>query len=314
MRVKVLGSAAGGGFPQWNCACSNCHRLRQGGFHGKARTQTQVAVSNHTGTWYLLGASADLRSQIESTSDLHPRTESPHTPIAGVVLTGGDLDHVLGLLLLREFQPLHLYATAGIRRILTEDNSVFKLLQRVPEQIKWHDIHPATPFELPGGAAGHGFRCHPIGLTGKYPAYVTPERQAVLLAEEAVIGLMINEMTADSETPPKRILFAPSLPGVGAELLSKLESCDVIFVDGTFWSDDELVRTRGAGSNAREMGHLPISGPEGSLRLLASLRHPRKIFIHVNNTNPILDEDSAEHRQVREAGWEIAEDGMEFQI
>src|SRR5271166_2216399 len=153
MRVKILGSAAGGGFPQWNCACPNCHGVRAGAFHGKARTQTQVAVTQDGQSWFLLGASPDLRAQIEATPDLRPRAQSRgeaprHSPIAGVVLANADLDHVLGLLLLRELQPLRIHATASVRHILREDNTMFGMLERVANQASWEDFTPGESFSL----------------------------------------------------------------------------------------------------------------------------------------------------------------------
>lgn len=153
MRVKILGSAAGGGFPQWNCACANCRGVRAGTFHGKARTQTQVAITQDGGSWFLLGASPDLRAQIEATPELHPRVQSGpeiprQSPIAGVVLANADLDHVLGLLLLRELQPLRAYATSSVRRILREDNTVFGMLERVANQVLWKDFTPGESFPL----------------------------------------------------------------------------------------------------------------------------------------------------------------------
>ena len=148
MHVKILGSAAGGGFPQWNCGCRNCSSLRAGKFNGKARTQTQVAVSEDGRSWFLLGASPDLRAQIEATPELHPRDGVRRSPIAGVVLTNADIDHVLGLLLLRELQPFCVYATESVRRILQEDNSMFAMLNRVPDQVQWADIVPGKIFPL----------------------------------------------------------------------------------------------------------------------------------------------------------------------
>src|SRR6266852_923207 len=146
MRVKILGSAAGGGFPQWNCACPNCRAVRSGTFQGKARTQTQVAVSQNDRSWFLLGASPDLRAQIEATSELQPRDGIRQSPIAGVVLANADLDHVLGLLLLRELQPLRVYASASILRILREENSMFRMLNRAPNQAVWSEIRPRQQF------------------------------------------------------------------------------------------------------------------------------------------------------------------------
>src|SRR5579863_722445 len=166
MHVKILGSAAGGGFPQWNCACPNCRSLRAGTFHGKARTQAQLAISADSEHWFLLGASPDLRAQIEATPELHPRVvdnSTRHSPIAGAVLLNADIDHVLGLLLLRELQPLRVYATESVRRILTDDNSMFAMLNRIPNQLVWTDFTPETSFSLLATTGeDSGLRCRAL--------------------------------------------------------------------------------------------------------------------------------------------------------
>src|SRR6202034_2508334 len=165
MQVKILGSAAGGAFPQWNCACENCSAVRAGTLHGKPRTQTQLALSENGLLWFLLGASPDLRAQIEATPELHPRQGRRHSPIAGVALANADIDHVLGLLLLRELQPLRIYSTASIHRILCEDNSMFGMLHRVPEQAKWTDFRSGEEFSLCDvKGADSGLRCKPWSL------------------------------------------------------------------------------------------------------------------------------------------------------
>lgn len=305
MRIKVLGSAAGGGFPQWNCGCVNCHRLRQGSLRGKARSQAQLAVSADGQAWFLLNASPDLRTQIEATPELHPSPGARQSPIAGIVLSSGDLDNVLGLLLLREFQPLSIFATAAIRKIVSQDNSFFRLLERVPGQVTWTEIRPGGFFELK--SSGACICCRAIPLPGSYPAYVSGTERERLARDQAVLALVL-------ESGGRKMLFAPALPAITKELQSVMEDCDLLFVDGTFWSDDELRQVRGDGPTAREMGHLPLCGPGGSLERLASLQRPRKIYIHINNTNPMLDDESAQYRQARETGWEIAEDGWEFEL
>lgn len=310
MRVKILGSAAGGGFPQWNCACQNCRRFRAGQFRGKARTQTQVAVtSKNDGKWYLLNASPDLRSQINATPELQPRDGLRSTPIAAVVLTSAEIDHVVGLLHLREFQPLRIYATGSVRFILNEENSMFSALQRMPEQAVWTDIRAGEAFDLaPVRGPASELLCTPIGVSEEFPEFATRNHRIKLPGGEAVLGLRI-----ESKAGRKRLVFLPGLPRVDDSLLEELKGCDLVLVDGTFWADDELLGV-GGGRRASEMGHLPISGPEGSLSRLARLTKPRKIFVHINNTNPILDEESEGRRVVLDAGWEVAEDGWDFQI
>jgi pyrroloquinoline quinone biosynthesis protein B len=314
MKVRILGSAAGGGFPQWNCACANCRALRAGIFHGEARTQSQIAVSGDLRSWFLLGASPDLRAQIEATPELHPqeveaKQRARQSPIAGVVLANADIDHALGVLLLRELQPLRVYATHSIRRILSEDNSMFAMLQRHPDQVTWTDFAPGTTLPLRNAAGEEsGLYCRALSLGTHYPAYVSESRQTQLIRHEASLGLFVES------TSGKRLGFMPAVPQLDDVLLSELDSCDVLLFDGTFWSDDELIGIQGPGKTARQMGHVPVSSTEGSLSKLAQLRRPRKIYVHINNTNPMLNESSPEHRQVREAGWEIAEDGWQFDL
>jgi len=304
MYVNILGSAAGGGFPQWNCACRNCRALRNGSFQGKPRTQLQVAISSDAESWFLLNVSPDIRYQIEANPFLHPHDGLRHTPIAGIVLTSPDLDQVLGLLLLREFQPLRIYATASVLRILREDNIFFGVLNRVPDQSVWVDVLPGRAFALDPSSK---LQCYPISLETRYPAYVSRARVTELAASEALLGLMI-------EDGRRRLAYFPAVPDVNAALLGTLANADVILFDGTFWSNDELIQVRGGGPTAREIGHIPVSGPDGTLTRLARLTRARKIYVHINNTNPMLDESGPEYQQVRDAGWEIAEDGWQLNL
>jgi len=304
MHVKILGSAAGGGFPQWNCACPNCRLVRSGAFPGKSRSQAQVAVSIDGKSWFLLGASPDLRSQIEATPELQPRVGTNGSPLCGIVLAVADLDHVLGLLLLRELQPLNVYATGSVTRLLREQNSMFAMLNRTPDQIRWREMHVGESFQL-CTPSGHqtGITCTSIPVSHRYPAYASPD--STLDPEEAVVGLIL---TSDSG---RNVVYVPAVAAITQSLREWLEKADLVLFDGTFYSDDELARVRGFGEQAREMGHIPIGGEDGSLRQLAGLRSPRKLYIHINNTNPMLNETSPEYRTVREAGWELAEDGWQ---
>ena len=306
MLVKILGSAAGGAFPQWNCACANCRAVRAGAFRGKPRTQTQVAITEDCRSWFLLGASPDLRAQIEATSELHPRDGVRQSPIAGVVLANADLDDVLGLLLLRELQPLRIYATASVRRILREDNSMFGMLERIPNQALWTDFESSAKFNLCNARGDDsGLRCQSWSLSTHHPAYVTPDRQSQLALGEASLGFAIESPSGS------RLAYMPAVRHLDDRLLQQIDTCDVLLFDGTFWSDEELIRVQGSGQTALQMGHIPV---ENTLVKLAVVRRPRKIFLHINNTNPMLDEASAEYRRVRDAGWEIAEDGWQFDL
>src|SRR5579863_6558700 len=226
MHVKILGSAAGGGFPQWNCACPNCRSLRAGTFHGKARTQAQLAISADSEHWFLLGASPDLRAQIEATPELHPRAldnSTRHSPIAGAVLLNADIDHVLGLLLLRELQPLSVYATKSVRRILTEDNSMFAMLQRVRDQVSWNEFTPGASFSLlaPTGEDSN-LCCRALPLGTHFPAHVSAPRKSQLSPLESSLGLIVESSSG------KRLAFMPAVPQIDNALFQALESADVI--------------------------------------------------------------------------------------
>ena len=306
MKAKLLGTSAGGAFPQWNCACTNCSALRAGTFRGRPRSQTQVAITQDGLSWFLLGASPDLRLQIEKTPELHPREGVRQSPIAGVVLANADLDHVLGLLLLRELQPLRIFATASVRRILCEDNSMFAMLRRIPNQTVWTDFHSGGEFSLLNvEGKSSGLSCQAWSLSPRYPAYVTQEKRSQFAPGEASMGFIIQSPSGS------RLAYMPAVPELDDALLRQFESCEVLLFDGTFWSNDELIRVQGSGQTARQMGHIPV---EETLANLAGVRCPRKIFLHINNTNPMLDESSPQYRQVRGAGWEVAEDGWQFDL
>lgn len=310
MRVKVLGSAAGGGFPQWNCACPQCMGVRAGTLKAHPRTQSQVAVSADGSHWFLLNASPDLRQQILGSPDFVPPAGSRNAPIHAVVLTSADVDAVMGLLHLREFQPLQIFSTVAVRRILMEDNSLFRVLVRSNPPVRWETLlldrliplNPASP-----GDKTTGIFCKAVPLGGNFPDYVSEALRRSLAQEEAVIGLSLVSRE-------KRVLYAPSLPGVGDRWLRSVEESDVALLDGTFWKEDELSAIRKGSPSARQMGHLPLWGERGLLRQPFRPSNTRRILIHINNTNPILDEESGESRVVREAGWEIAYDGMELAV
>jgi pyrroloquinoline quinone biosynthesis protein B len=309
MRIKILGSAAGGGFPQWNCACPNCSRLRAGRLRSQARSQAQLVVCPSAGECLLLNASPDLRSQILSTPLLAPAQSPRHTPIAGVFLTSADVDSVIGLLHLREFQPLHIHATASVRRIL-EENRIFRVLERSNPPALWHDLPLNTWFPLGTVNSSGGdtsVRCRVVPLGSTYPDYVSEELRRVLPPGEAVIGLVFAQGS-------KQIFYAPALPGRSEEWKDWARSSDLCLLDGTFWSESELISTGVGSKTAREIGHVPLSGAGGLLEQFDLAKRGRRVLIHINNTNPILDEESPEHREVRDAGWEIAYDGMEFEL
>jgi pyrroloquinoline quinone biosynthesis protein B len=313
MRIKVLGSAAGGGFPQWNCACKNCERIRAGKFHGQARTQTQIAFAPdpNTNIWFLVCASPDLRTQILATPELSPssKSQSP-SPIGGVFLPAADVDSVMGLLHLREFQPFFVFSAAAVQRIIKKENKIFSVLDRADPPVQWQVLSSKGRLgchlsESPGEAPA--FVCVTLPLGGSYPYYVSEELQRTVQPEEASLGLVFEQRG-------KSVFIAPSLSGNNPEWTKAAASSDLVLIDGTFWSDDELIKTGRSKKTAREIGHLPLSGANGLLEQFPRNAKGRKILIHINNTNPILDEDSAEHRAVLDAGFEIAYDGMEFEL
>lgn len=282
--------------------------MRIGKFPGKARTQAQLALSADGFTWFLAGACPDLAFQIESSPELHPRA-LPNTPrdspISGVVLGSCDLDHVVGLLLLRELQPLRVYAAPSILRILREGNSMFGMLNRVEAQVEWTPMNSGSAFPLlSAGGKDSGLRCEVHYLSGRYPKYVKAYN---LAGNEASAALFFESNSG------KRVAYIPAVGDLSDALLEKIYDVDLLLFDGTFWSDDELQRIQGGGETAHQMGHIPI---EESLRLLKNItiNVERKMFIHLNNTNPILNETSPEHRAVRQAGWEVAEDNWQLEL
>ncbi len=310
MRVKVLGSAAGGGVPQWNCGCPNCSGLRNATVKVRPRTQAQVAVSSDSSHWILLNASPDLRQQILAAPELSVTASALGSPISTIVLTSADVDCVMGLLHLREFHPLHIYSTLSVRRILTEENSLFRVLTRSNPPVRWETLPldrliPLVPPSAPG--AKDGFFCKAVPLLGGFPDYVSDSRKGSFPPEEAVIGLQLVHKE-------KKFFYAPSVPGLGEAWQRSVDESDLALLDGTFWKDDELIQAKRSRRTARDMGHLPLSGEQGMLRRPFRLGKTKRVLIHINNTNPVLNEESPEHRAVREAGWEIAYDGMEFNL
>jgi len=307
MHLRILGSAAGGRFPQWNCGCENCAGVRKQTFRGKARTQAQLALSDNGSSWFLAGACPDLAFQIESTPDLHPRARRD-SPIAAVVLASADLDHILGLLLLRELQSLRVYATPSILRILREENSMFGMLNRADPQVIWTPINPGSPFPLLDAVGKNlDLCCEAFPLGGRYPKYV---RTKDLPPEHATSAVFFTAKSTTSKTDA-RIGYLPAVGNLDDALLAKLDGLDVLLFDGTFWSDDELFRLDPTAERAHQMGHIPV---EESLGLLKNTKIGRRIYIHINNTNPILNESGLEHRAVRDAGWEIAEDNWYLEL
>ncbi len=302
MLVRVLGSAAGGGFPQWNCGCPNCRGVRTGAIRATPRTQESVAVSADGDDWFLINASPEIRAQIESFPPIHPRRPR-HSPIQGIFLTNGDLDHCLGLLSLRESHPLVVHATEPVYRGFSQDNVLFRTLQRFPEQVTWRPLKAGREDEILGaGGRPSGLLVQPVPVPGKPPIHL--EGRHAPDPEEG-IGLRFRE------TATGRVLaYFSGVAALTPAVRQALGDADAVFLDGTFWSSDELI-TLGVGEKrAEQMAHLPVGGPGGSLAALRDLRAARRVYIHLNNTNPLLRDDSPERAAVNAAGWEVAWDGM----
>ena len=283
---------------------------------GRTRTQTQIAINQDTeysnrSYWVLVNASPDLRSQILATPELSPfKGTKCSTSIREVYLPSADVDSLMGLLHLREFQGFNIFAMPAIRRILAEENAIFRVLGRAAPPVQWFPIPTdsqlsrGNPEDLQGVRR---FVARAVSLGGEYPDYIGEKLRSQLPVEEAVIGLVF-------EYGAKRAFIAPTLPGRNNEWKKWAEASDLVLIDGTFWTDDELVQTGRSKKLASEIGHLPLSGAGGLLAQYPKKTRGRKVLIHMNNTNPILDEESAEHRAVLDAGFEIAYDGMEIEL
>jgi len=302
LHVIVLGSAAGGGFPQWNCGCSNCARVRRGEPGLSPRTQDSLAISADGERWFLLNASPDVLRQIQENRELWPN-QLRHSPIQGVVLSNGDLDHVLGLLQLREAQRFSLYATARVQAGLRE-NVMLRTLQRFEGHVRWQTLPLAERCELnhaDGSPSGISVTTSPVA--GKPPLHLMDSFEP---SAEDNVALRFDAGGGS-------FVYASAVADAGAAR-ALLDDCSVLLMDGTFWSEDELPGLGVAMGPAKSMAHQPMSGPAGSLQALASSRVRRRIYTHINNTNPVLDEASVERALVMAAGWEVAVDGLRLRI
>jgi pyrroloquinoline quinone biosynthesis protein B len=310
----ILGAAAGGGFPQWNCNCDVCRLAWAGDPRVKPRTQASIAVTSGSngpspypplhagegregGSFVLINASPDLRQQIIATPALQPRGLRM-SPIAAVVLTGGEVDQTAGLLTLRERGSFGLYGTEGTLSTLAA-NSIFSVLG--PDVVPRQAIQPGDAFALPGGIEAELFR-----VPGKAPLYLEGDNPDLEAETDANVGI---ELRADGA----RLVFIPGAAKLTPAIASRLAEADVVLFDGTLFADDEMIAARAGAKTGRRMGHMPVDGPDGTLAALAGLAR-RRILIHINNTNPILIEGSPQRRAVEAAGFEVAEDGMRIEL
>ena len=305
MLATVLGSAAGGAFPQWNSNAPACRRARAGDSLARPRSQASLAVSVDGDSWLLLNASPDLRQQIEQTPALHPRHGLRSSPIAGVLLTGGDVDAIAGLLTLRERHAFSLCATAGLHAVL-EANPIFKVLS--PELVTRQVVAVDQPVRIIDAHGDGGLTVEVFAVPGKAPLYLEQagETPPIVLGENTV-GAMVTDGR-------RRLYFIPGCAAVTPELAERLYGADLVFFDGTLWRDDEMIRAGLGEKTGRRMGHISVSGPQGAIAAFEGIEVKRKIFIHINNSNPMLLEDSPERAAVMAAGWEVAHDGMEVRL
>jgi pyrroloquinoline quinone biosynthesis protein B len=293
----VLGSAAGGGFPQWNCRCPVCRLAWDGDPRVRMRTQASLAVSADGRRWVLLNASPDLRAQLEATPVLQPQGSMRSSPIEAVVLTGAEVDQIAGLLNLRERQPFAVHGTDATLGAIA-DNPIFGVL--APDVVERRPIALGRPFEVAG------IEAELFTVPGKVPLYL--ERGDPQTAEESGANVGVELRAGGS-----RLVFVPGAAAITPSLMDRLARADVVMFDGTLFTDDEMIRNGSGGKTGRRMGHMPIEGADGSLQALAGLS-ARRIYIHINNTNPILIDGSPERRLVEAAGFEVATDGMEIAL
>lgn len=293
----VLGAAAGGGFPQWNCRCPACQLAWDGDPRVAARTQASLAVSGNGSDWVLLNASPDLRQQMAATVELHPHGGIRSSPIAAVVLTGAEIDQTAGLLNLRERQVFDLFATAQTLDVIAA-NPVFDVLAR--DVVGRRPVRSGEPFDLPGGLRAELFL-----VPGKVPLYLEGDDPDTTAETEANVGI---EISIDG----RRLVFVPGCGAVTSALEERLGDADIVLFDATLFTDDEMVAAGTGSKTGRRMGHIPIGGTDGSLATLSGLES-RRIYIHINNTNPILIADSPQRRMIEAAGWDIAFDGMRIE-
>ena len=302
MQVVLLGTAAGGGFPQWNCWCPPCRVARSDPARAHPRTQSSAAVSADGRHWFLLNASPDVREQVGRLLSQAP-TGMRHVPVEGVVTTDAELDHTLGIALLREAGELQVYATAAVRHVLEEDSRILPVTRAFAKvSLTELPLDTEVPLRLASGKPS-GLRVEAVAVPGDAPRFATRELPG------HTVGLLITQ-----EGGKGRCAFVPGCGALDEALLDRLRSADLVLFDGTFWRDDELGLLGVSARSAREMGHLPVSGPGGSLELLRRLPARRRVYTHINNSSPMLIEDSRERAEVTAADVMVGNDGMRFEL
>ena len=311
MKVLVLGSAAGGGFPQWNCNCSNSAEARKNPKRAKPRTQSSIAVSVDDGkNWFLFNASPDLRQQINDNSALQPKNGVRHSPILGVFITNGDIDHIAGLLNLRESHPLSIYATKKVLSIL-KSNSVFDVLN--PDFVERREVSLNETTLLVGkDNNSSGIEVEVFSVPGKIALFLEDKNKGNNFGTdpEDTIGLKI----IDAKTK-KYFFYIPGCADMTEDLKNRVKEAPMVLFDGTLWTDDEMLKAKvGVQKTGQRMGHMSMSGEKGTIEIFKNLDVKKKIFIHINTTKPALLEDSDERKKIYEEGWEVSYDGMEVNL
>ena len=302
MRVVLLGTAAGGGFPQWNCWCPTCRAARSNPGRARRRLQSTAAVSADGDRWFLLNASPDIRDQVACLPGTIPQGIR-HVAIHGIVATDAELDHTLGILLLREAGKLRLYCTDSVRSILERNSRILPVTQAFADvAVAGMEVGRAMGLNYMDGT-GSGLAVEPIQVPSGPPRFA-PEA-----GDGHTVGLVVHDQASGGSCA-----FFPGCGDLTSALLERLAETDLLLFDGTFWTDDELPALGISQRSARDMDHLPVSGPDGSLAQLTTLRRPRKVYTHINNTNPMLLEDSLERSTVLRAGLEVGADGMTFMV
>jgi len=310
MLIKVLGSAAGGGFPQWNCNCRNCVAVRAGKPGFRARTQSSLAVSRDGVSWVLLNASPDLRQQLNDTPELHanPKLGPRDSPIKAVVVTNGDVDHIAGLINLREAQAFSVYGSDRVLSVIA-DNSIFQILAeplvpRIP-------LHLDKAIPLTGAGVDTGLTVEAFAVPGKVALYLEDTAAGPDLGtrEGDTIGIKVSDPATG-----KSFFYIPGCAKIDETLARRLKGASVVFFDGTLFTDNEMIEQGLMPKTGGRMGHINMSGTEGSIAAFSKLKVGRLIYVHINNSNPALDETSAARKTIEGAGWEVGYDGLEVRL
>jgi pyrroloquinoline quinone biosynthesis protein B len=295
LRILILGSAAGGGLPQWNCGCPNCVKARRGDI--PSRTQSSIAVSADGESWAIVNASPDIRAQLAASPALHPR--GPRlSPVTGVLVTNGDIDHIAGLLTLRERQPFTLFSTGEIAKVIRE-NRIFDAM--APDVVERRRLELDQPEEIAPGVTAELF-----AVPGKVPLFMEEGEVKTDLEGEQTVGVRLAAGGSEA-------FYIPGCARLTGALAERLAGAKLLLFDGTVWENDEMIRTGVGEKTGARMGHMSMHGPGGSIEAFSGLRVARKVYVHMNNTNPVLDPASPERAAAEAAGWTIGEDGMELE-